>query len=68
MTYDYIRRTYGLDFKPGDRVRFVDGRTGTVKRENVSQGHYVMVMFDQKTFASPCHPGELTIISKDAAP
>jgi hypothetical protein len=60
MAYAYIERTYGLRFSPGDRVHHtVTKQNGTVKRENPSVGHYVMVAFDSKKFAVPCHPGEL---------
>lgn len=67
MAYEYIKRTYGLTFVPGQRVRHsVTGGDGTVKREAASMGHYVMVAFDGRKHASPCHPEELTEIG--AAP
>jgi hypothetical protein len=58
--YDYIKRTYSVLPQVGGRVRHqVTGRTGTIARENKSQGHYVMVKFDGQKFASACHPTEL---------
>jgi hypothetical protein len=57
MSYEYIKRTYGLTFTPGDRVRHtVAGNIGTVKR---GESHYVNVTFDGQRFSTPCHPQEL---------
>lgn len=39
------------------------GRQGTVAREDRSQSHYVMVRFDGRKFASPCHPTSLEYLS-----
>ena len=58
--YEYIKRAYGLSFAPGERVTHtVVKKDGTVRQENPSSGHYVMVAFDGERHASPCHPGEL---------
>lgn len=60
MTYDYVRRTYGVDPTVGDQVRHsVTRYDGVVTPENPSQAHYVMVRFGDRRFSSPCHPGEL---------
>ncbi len=58
--YEYVRRAYGVSPTIGDRVRHqVTGESGTIRREDRSQAHYVMVLFDGKKFALPCHPTEL---------
>ena len=52
MSAEYVRRTYGVDFKVGDRVT-VDGRPGVV----VSfPGQYVGVRLDGQKHTSRCHP------------
>lgn len=69
MMYDYVRQMYGVDPKPGQRVRHrVTGRSGEVRREDRSQAHYVMVRFDGQKHALPCHPTELDYAAEDAAP
>lgn len=63
MSYDYVKRTYGVEPKVGQKVKHaVTGRTGIVAREDKSAGHYVQVRFDDKRFALPCHPTELVYI------
>lgn len=61
MAYEYIKRAYGLDFAPGQRVKHtVTGYVGEVRREDKGMGHYVMVRFDNlRQRALPCHPEEL---------
>jgi len=60
MQYDYVRRTYGIDPRPGQLVKHtVTGKTGMISRENKSQGHYVMVRFNGQKHTVPCHPTEL---------
>lgn len=60
MAYEYIRRSYGLDFTPGDYVRHTETcRVGRVARESASAGHYVQVIFDGDRHALPCHPAAL---------
>lgn len=52
MSADYVRRTYGVDFKRGDRV-LVDGRPGFI----VSfPSQYLGVRFDGESHTSRCHP------------
>ena len=65
MSYDYIKRTYGLDFRSGERVTHtVTGKSGEVRRAGTSiPAHYVAVRFDGMKHNSPCHPEEL---AKDA--
>ena len=59
-TYDYVKRTYQVNPRIGGRVTHqVTKRSGTIARENVSQGHYVMVTFNGQKFSSQCHPTEL---------
>jgi hypothetical protein len=59
-SYDYVRRGYGVDPVVGARVRHtVTLQFGEIARESRSQAHYVMVRFDGRTWAAPCHPTEL---------
>lgn len=52
MPADYVRRTYGVNYKRGDRVT-VDGRPGVV----VSfPGQYLGVRFDGERHTSRAHP------------
>lgn len=52
MSAQYVRDTYGVDFKRGDRVT-VDGKLGVV----VSfPDQYVGVRLDGDTHTSRCHP------------
>lgn len=68
MAYDYIKRTYGTAFEPGQRVTHtVTKKDGQVTREDRSQGNYVMVRFDDRKFSVPCHPEELAILLPDAS-
>ena len=63
MAYDYIKRTYEFQPEIGRRVRHtVTERDGIIDREADGMGHYVMVKFDGKKYAAPCHPGELAYI------
>jgi len=61
MSYDYIKRTYGLDFRAGERVTHtVTGKLGEVRRSGTSiPAHYVAVRFDGMNHNSQCHPEEL---------
>lgn len=68
MAYDYIKKTYGTAFEPGQRVTHtVTKKSGQVTREDLSQAHYVQVRFDDRKFSVPCHPEELTILVKEDA-
>lgn len=60
MSYDYVKRTYGVNPVVGERVRhhLASYGLGTIQRENPSQRHYVMVKFDNGK-AGPCHPTEM---------
>lgn len=53
MSADYVRRTYGVDYKVGDRL-LVDGKPGVL----VSfPGQYLGVRFDDTPRrVSRCHP------------
>jgi hypothetical protein len=63
--YDYVKRTYSVNPEVGGRVTHqVTKRSGTITRENVTQGHYVMVKFDGRKFSSPCHPTELDYLPR----
>lgn len=63
MTYDYIKRTYRVEPKAGDRVTHdVTKREGQIVRENKSQSNYVMVRFDGQKHSLPCHPLELGLV------
>lgn len=60
MAYDYIKRTYGIEPKIGERVQHtVTKRFGKIMREKPSEANYVRVMFDGLGFGMPCHPEEL---------
>jgi len=55
MSYQYIKRIYGLDVKPGNLVEFTeDGRTGKVAHRKTDD-HYVAVNFDDGD-TGRCHP------------
>jgi hypothetical protein len=57
MSYDYIRRTYNVTPRVGQRVRHTEtGKHGEVTREDPSAGHYVQVKFNGHIFVVPCHP------------
>lgn len=63
MSYDYIKRAYGLTFKPKMRVRHtVTDRLGAVRRPGNTPGNYVSVRFDGEGHNLPCHPLELEIV------
>lgn len=52
MSAEYVRATYGVDYKVGDRLT-MDGRPGTL----VSFPHqYLGIRFDGETKVSHCHP------------
>lgn len=60
MTYDYVKRTYGVSPAVGQRVTHtVTKNSGTVAREDKTQSHYVKVRFDGQKHTLPCHPTEL---------
>jgi hypothetical protein len=54
MAYDYIRQTYGVDFKPGERIA-MDGKPGTVTRP-MADPQYLRVRFDGLRHISNVHP------------
>ncbi len=51
--YDYIKRTYGVAPKIGQRVT-VDGKPATVVRP--WEAHYLRVRFDGKKHSANAHP------------
>lgn len=56
MAYNYIRRIYGVCFRPGRRIS-VDGREGTVMRaKRGTDPQYVRVRFDGEKHPVECHP------------
>ena len=64
--YDYVRKTYQVDPIPGQRVRLNEGvekPEGTIKPEDRSCSHYVMVQFDNVRWPSPCHPTSLDYLA-----
>lgn len=64
MDYDYIKRAYGAQFYPGDKVRHtVTNHFGEVKRPKISHLHYVRVHFGL-TGLTLCHPSELEIVAR----
>lgn len=59
----YIRDTYGVSVKRGDRVAFNFGqniRNGTV----TGASHYLHVRFDGSSFSSHVHPTDPALIYK----
>ncbi len=63
MPYNYIERTYGTRFQPGDRVRHsVTGKTGKVLRTK-GDPHYYRVKFHGNRHGSNCHPLELKLLT-----
>lgn len=71
--YDYIRRYYGVDPIPGERVLFTETRRrgqpteGVIHPEDGSCGNYVMVRFDGEKDAMPCHPTSLEYLGPQPA-
>lgn len=60
MSYDYIRRAYGIEV-PINRIvqHTVTGRFGIVRPVGPSHQHYVKVLFEGDRHVSNCHPEEL---------
>ena len=54
MAYDYIRRTYGVDPKPKQRV-LIDGKWATIVLPR-GDPHYLRVRFDGQKHTSNAHP------------
>jgi hypothetical protein len=54
MAYDYIRRTYGVDPKPGQRIT-MDGKPGVIVRP-VGDPQYLNVRFDGQKHTNNVHP------------
>lgn len=66
-SYDYVRRTYGVDPVVGQRARHtVTGKFGVIARMR-SPDHYVHVQFDGQRYAVPCHPTELDYTTEGPA-
>ncbi len=54
MTYDYIRRSYGVDPRVGQRIT-MDGKPGVIVRPQ-GDPQYLRVRFDGQKHASNVHP------------
>jgi hypothetical protein len=68
MSYDYVRRAYGVDPQAGAPVRHqVTKKFGVIDREDRGQAHYVMVRFEGQRHAVPCHPTELDYLPVSAS-
>jgi len=68
VSYDYIRRHYGIDVEVNAEVQHtVTGRFGLVRPEGGSNRHYVRVLFAGDRRAVYCHPEELVFIGRAAA-
>lgn len=52
MSAEYVRKTYDVPYKRGDRVR-VNGRLGTITS---FPGQYIRVKFDGESGTRVCHP------------
>lgn len=60
MSYEYIKRTYLIEPKVGQRIEHdITKRLGQIAREDRSRSHYVMVRFDGDKHSLPCHPLEI---------
>lgn len=57
LPYAYVNRAYGLNVKPGMRVRAL-GKLGTVARKKCYD-HYVYIKFEGTKFDVPVHPNDL---------
>lgn len=69
MSLQYIRDTYGVPAKKGERVAFdekdcppLTGREGVITG---ASGPHVMVRFDGVKHAVPCHPKALRYLSTE---
>lgn len=65
VPYGYVRRMYGVDPVIGERVRMKGYPPGTIRAEDQSCSHYVMVQFDGRNFAAPCHPTDLEYLGPE---
>ena len=54
MAYDYIRKAYGVDFKPGERIA-MDGKLGVIVRPR-NDPQYLRVRFDGTKHVMNVHP------------
>jgi hypothetical protein len=69
VSYDYVKRAYGVDPRIGARVQHtVTKRFGRIAREKASAAHYVNVIFDGLGFSKPCHPTELDYTPVEPSP
>lgn len=60
MSYEYIKKSYGVEPVVGQQVQHeVTRKFGKIARENKSSSHYVMVKFDGSNHSLPCHPLEI---------
>lgn len=62
--YAYVNRTYGTNFKPGDRVRVTSGKEGRLPRRQ-SYDNYVHVQLDGMKFSQPYHPDDVTVLTAE---
>lgn len=56
MSFDYIRRTYGVPAKRGGRVEYTGHyapQGGTIRS---ARNGYVMIQLDGRKFPTPFHP------------
>jgi hypothetical protein len=68
MAYEYVKRTYGVNPVPGERVRLENTqREGTIARRT-SYDHHVWVVFDGQKHALPCHPRSLEYLPASEPP
>lgn len=66
VTYDYAKRTYGVNPVVGERIRHhVGGKEGVIVGER-SPNHYVHVLFDGGKHPLPCHPTEMDYLGAKA--
>lgn len=65
MSYEYVKRTYGVYPVVRHRVRHtVTNRLGRICREIRSHGQYVRVKFEGDRYSQPCHPTELEYLGR----
>lgn len=73
MAYAWIQRNYGIDFRPGMRVRFIEDSgdrpvmgVGTVAKPGHGKDpHHVRVLFDGRSKPARCHPLSLVILEEE---
>ena len=57
MSFDYIRRAYGLDVKRGTRITLTDPLSGEVSEGRLTSAtHYLHIRWRNERRSRPYHP------------